>query len=76
MLECMQELFKDSCKQVDKRTHLRYDGLGRAINNIFVFQGGDIGVSIGAAGNDGGTHLKSVSNRREGIKSETDKPSR
>lgn len=43
-LEGMQELFKDSCKQVDKMTHLHYNGLGRGIIHFFIFQGGNISV--------------------------------
>lgn len=58
----MQELFKDSCKQVGKTTQVHYDGLGTAIINIFVFQGRDLGVSFRGARKDVGPHLKSASN--------------
>lgn len=44
----MQELFKDSCKQVDKRTCFHYCKQGKVID-ILVFQGGVIGVFIGEA---------------------------
>lgn len=56
-LEGMQELSKDSCKQVDKTTHLHCDGLGRAIINISLFQGRDIGVFVRGAGKDGGLKI-------------------
>ncbi len=61
-LEGMQELFKDSCKQVDKTTHLHCDGLGKASINSFVFQERDIGVFVREAGKDGGLKICIKSN--------------
>lgn len=48
----MQELFKDSCKQVDKRARFHYCKQGEVID-ILVFRGGAIGVFIGGAVKNG-----------------------
>lgn len=43
-LEGMQELFKDSCKQVHKMTHLYYKGFGQLLLIVLLIQGRIIGV--------------------------------
>lgn len=53
VLEGMQVLFKDSCKHLDTMTHLHYDGLGKAIIDVFACQRRGIGVFIGGAGKGG-----------------------
>lgn len=77
-LEGMQELLRDSCKQVDKITHLHYGKLERDIINISVFQGRDIRIFIRTAERERELTPPKIciKLRGKGIKNENDQPSR